>query len=166
MKLYIKQQVFSWKDKFNVKDEQGNDIYYVEGEIAFTHKLHIFNMDNEEVAFVRQEFFALLHKYYVEIDGEEVAEIQRKLSLFTPKYEINGLGWSIEGELFEHDYTILDENGGVIAEISKEWFTWGDSYELDIADSVDPVIVLAVVIAIDAVLADQQTSAAASSINN
>ena len=33
MKLYIKQKVFSWGDKFTVKDEFGNDKYIVEGEI-------------------------------------------------------------------------------------------------------------------------------------
>ena len=30
MKLYIRQKVFSWKDKFKVFDEAGNDKYYVE----------------------------------------------------------------------------------------------------------------------------------------
>ncbi len=28
MKLYIKQKVFSWGDKFTVKDEAGRDRYY------------------------------------------------------------------------------------------------------------------------------------------
>lgn len=33
MKLYIKQKVFSIGAKFSVKDEAGNDKYFVEGEI-------------------------------------------------------------------------------------------------------------------------------------
>ena len=33
MKLYLKQKVFSWKDKSNVKDELGNDKYYIEGKV-------------------------------------------------------------------------------------------------------------------------------------
>ena len=42
MKLYIKQKVFSWGDKFTVKDEAGRDSYYVEGEIfTFGRKLHM-----------------------------------------------------------------------------------------------------------------------------
>ena len=32
MKLYIKQKVFSLTSKFTVKDESGNDRYFVEGE--------------------------------------------------------------------------------------------------------------------------------------
>ena len=30
--------------------------------------------------------------------------------------------------------------------ISKEWFTWGDCYQLDIADSADETLALAVVL--------------------
>ena len=33
MKLYIKEKVFSWGDKFFVKDESGNDRYVVQGEV-------------------------------------------------------------------------------------------------------------------------------------
>ena len=33
MKLYIKEKVFSWGDKFTVKDEYGNDKYFVQGEV-------------------------------------------------------------------------------------------------------------------------------------
>ena len=33
MKLYIKQKVFSWADRFTVKDSSGNDRYFVEGEL-------------------------------------------------------------------------------------------------------------------------------------
>ncbi len=33
MKLYIKQRIFSWKDKSYVCDENGNDRYYVECEL-------------------------------------------------------------------------------------------------------------------------------------
>lgn len=44
--------------------------------------------------------------------------------------------------------------------ISKEWFTWGDCYALDIADSADEMLALAVVLAIDAVHAQANAAAA------
>ena len=44
MDLYIKQKVFSWKDKFSVYDRNGEQRYYVEGEV-FTvgKKLHLYD---------------------------------------------------------------------------------------------------------------------------
>ena len=35
--------------------------------------------------------------------------------------------------------------------IDKEWFTWGDSYVLEIADPADEILALAVVLTIDCV---------------
>ena len=56
MKLYIRQKVFSWNDKFFVMDEYGRDRYRVEGEFfSFGKKLHIYDMADNEVAFIQQK---------------------------------------------------------------------------------------------------------------
>ena len=66
MKLYIKQKVFSWGDKFTVKDEAGRDCYYVEGEIfTFGRKLHVYDMRGREVAFIKQEVWSWMPRYYI-----------------------------------------------------------------------------------------------------
>jgi uncharacterized protein YxjI len=39
--------------------------------------------------------------------------------------------------------------------LSKKWFTWGDSYELDIADPRDEVLCLCITLSVDCVLAAQ-----------
>ena len=33
-KLYIKQKLFSWKERFTVKNEAEEDCYLVEGDVA------------------------------------------------------------------------------------------------------------------------------------
>ena len=45
----------------------------------------------------------------------------------------------------------MDGSGNEVAQISKEWFTWGDCYLIDIAHE-DSLMGLAVVLAIDAVI--------------
>ena len=53
MKLYIKEKVFSWGDKFTVKDENGNDKYLVQGEVfSWGKKLHVYDSVGREVAFI------------------------------------------------------------------------------------------------------------------
>ena len=79
--------------------------------------------------------------------------------IFYEKYEIEGLDWTIEGDFWAHEYRIT-QNGREIVSISKEWFTWGDCYQLDIADSADETLALAVVLAIDAVHAQANAAAA------
>lgn len=159
-KLYMKQKVFSFIDKFTVKDEREQDCYVVEGDalVIGGKKLHIKDMNGTELAMVHQKLLSLMPKFFVIVNGQQVAEIVKKLSLFKAKYLIEGLGWEIKGSVLDHDYTILD-HGKEIVSLHKVWFSWGDSYELTIEDGVDEVMVLAVVIAIDCVQAAQQEAA-------
>ena len=42
MKLLIQEKVFTWSDRFTVKNEAGEDRYYVEGELfSWGKKLHV-----------------------------------------------------------------------------------------------------------------------------
>lgn len=151
MKLYIKEKVFSWNEQFAVKDENGWDKYYVEGELfSLGKKLHLLNINGEEVAFIRQELFTLMPRYSVSVAGHQIAEIRKEFTFFFQRYVIDGLGWEIEGSVWEHQYEIR-KNGRLIARLDKAWFTWGDSYCLDIADPADEILALAVVLTIDCV---------------
>ncbi|MBR5561836.1 MAG: LURP-one-related family protein [Clostridia bacterium] len=160
MKLYIKQKVFSWGAKFTVKDEAGNDRYFVEGEVfSFGRKLHVTDTSGKEVAFIQQKVFSFLPRYFVYVDGKEVAEIVKEFSVLRPRYSIEGLGWEINGDFWSHNYMIT-RNDNPIVTIRKEWMTWGDSYELDISDPRDEKVALAVVLTIDCVMAAQAQAAA------
>ncbi len=158
MKLYIKQKIFSWNDKFSVFDANGEERYFVEGEFfSWGKKLHVYDSAQREAAFIRQEVFTFLPKFIVSVDGQEIAEIVKEFTFFKPKYRIDGLGWAIDGDFWDHDYEIT-KNGSTIVSISKEWFTWGDCYELDIESPEDEITALAVVLAIDCVLEAQRNN--------
>lgn len=161
MKLYIKQRVFSFVDKFSVKDENGTDRYFVEGQIiSLGKKLHIFDSEHNEISLVKQKIVSLRPKFVVEVNGEEVAEIVKKITFFNPQYYVEGLGWNVEGDFFAHDY-VIESNGAEVVSIHKVWVSWGDTFELDIADGNDEVTALAVVLAIDAVLDSQNATSSA-----
>jgi len=59
-----------------VKDEDGNDRYIAEGEFfTMGKKLHVYDMQYNEVVFLSQKLMSLLPCYYVYID-DSVAEPQ------------------------------------------------------------------------------------------
>ncbi len=153
MKLYIKQRVFSWNDKFSVKDRHGEDVYQVEAEIfSLGKRFHILDRNGREAAGVFQKLFTLFPAFEVQIDGSTVAEIVKKFTLFFQSYRVIGPDWEVEGNFWDHEYTIT-HGGSWVASVSKEWMTWGDSYVLDVAREEDALLVLGVVLAIDAVQA-------------
>lgn len=162
MKLYIKEKVFTWGDQFTVKDERGNDKYVVEGEVfSWGKKLHVYDMTGREVAFIKQEVWSFLPRYYVFCGDRQVAEIKKEFTFFFPKYRIDGLGWEIDGSFMAHEYEIT-QSGRTIVSISKEWMTWGDSYELNITNPSDEIVALAVVLTIDCVMEAAATAASSS----
>ena len=158
MKLYMKQKVFSWADTFTVKDQLGEDKYSIKGEVfSWGKKLHVYDRSGREVAFIRQKLWTFMPRYMVSVNGTDVAEIVKEFTFLRPKYSILGPGWDVDGSFWEHDYEVT-ENGSPIVRIRKEWMTWGDTYELDIADAENEVMALAVVLAIDCVLDAQQNA--------
>lgn len=162
MKLYMKQKVFSWRDRFYIKDENETDRYYVEGELfSWGKKLHVFDMNGTEVAFIQQKVLSFLPKFYVYTEGEMIAEIVKEFTFFKPRYSIMGLDWDVSGDFWSHEYEILERNSPVVS-IHKEWFRWGDSYVIDIEEGRNEIHALAVVLAIDAVMAAQSNAAAGS----
>lgn len=165
MKLYMKQKVFALKDRFYVKDESGKDVYYVEGEVfSLGKKLHIYDMAGRELALMQQKLLTLLPKYVVTVEDEVVAEITKEFTLFKPSYKVKGPGWTVDGDIWDHDYKIRRGTDAIV-HVSKQWLSWGDSYVIHIKREVNPVMVLAVVLAIDCVL-DAEGDAAAAANNN
>lgn len=158
MKLYMKQKVFSWKDKFSIYDENGNDAYWVEGEIfTIGKKLNLYDNQNNHLAHIHQKVLSFLPRFFIEINGEDVAEVVKHFTLFTQKFSVTGYNWQVDGDFLAHEYEIHCNNF-TVATISKEWFTWGDAYSVNITDGVDPLPVIAVVLIIDAILEQSDDS--------
>ena len=158
MKLYIKQRVFSWRDRFTVKDESGNDRYSAVGEfISWGKKLHILDANGNEVAFIRQKVFSFMPRFFVEIGGRQICEIIKEFTFFKQSYRIAGLPWHLDGDIFAHEYTLGDNSGRQVMRMAKKWFTWGDSYELDIPDAQNELMCLCVALAVDCAMAVQNS---------
>ena len=156
MKLYIKQRIFSWGDKFSVYDEAGNEKYYVEGEVlSFGKKLHLYDLQESELAYIEQQLLTFLPKYLIYRGGEKFAEVIKEFTFFHPEYTVNGPGWSVRGDFFDHDYEVV-EGDRTIASVSKEWFTLGDAYEITFGSGVDEIAALSVVLVIDACIDAQR----------
>lgn len=152
MKLYIKQSVFTLGERFYVKDENGDNVYYVEGSFLRIPKMFtIYNMRNEVVSVIEKQMFRMLPHYDINVDGRNVT-LKREFTFFKNRFTLVGTDWEIVGDIWDHEYQLVQMRKPIM-NLSKHWFTWGDSYELNIADESDAVLSLSVVIAIDAAVA-------------
>ncbi|MFJ5717841.1 LURP-one-related/scramblase family protein [Neobacillus sp. NPDC093127] len=159
--LYIKQKVFSLIEKFTVKDQQEKDVYYVVGSFMKVPKtFSITNTEREEVALITKKVFSFLPKFFVEVHGREVLTIKKEFSFFKARYTIDAAGIEVQGNWWDMNFQVL-QYGEVVGNVSKEWFTWGDSYKVQILNEAMETVIIALVIAIDCVKADHAAASSA-----
>jgi uncharacterized protein YxjI len=160
MNLYIKQKVFTWRDKFYVYNENGEGIFKVEGELfSWGAKLHLYDAYDRELYFIKQKLMVFLPEYEIYQGENLIARVKKEFSFFKPRLNVTSHRgkYVIQGNFLGMDFQIL-YNNQLLGAIKKEWFTWGDTYCLYIANNEDAAFFTALVIAIDNCLHNESGS--------
>ena len=82
--LYVmKQKIFSFGDDFVIKDDQGRDMFCVDGRaFSFGDKLSFEDMAGKELAFIRQKVFSWGPTYEIYREGQLAAVVKKELFTF------------------------------------------------------------------------------------
>ncbi len=153
MRFQMKQKLFAWGDDFVIKDDDGNDIYFVDGKaFSIADRLSFQDMTGRELAFIKQKLLAWSPTYEIHRDGALAAVVKKELFTFLHcRFTVDVPGpddLSAEGALTDHEYA-LSRGDRPVATVSKKWFSLGDTYGVDIAEGEDPVLILASTVVID-----------------
>ena len=154
MRYLLKQKLFSFGDDFTIKDDAGNAVFQVDGK-AFTllrEKLAFEDLQGQELAFIRERLIALTPSYEILRNGECVAVVKKDLiNLFRCGFTVDVPGpddLEAQGSLLEHEYTFT-RGSRTVATVSKRWFSFTDTYGVEIEGNEDPVLILASTVIID-----------------
>lgn len=157
MKLYIKQAVLVLGGRFTVKDESGTDIFFVEGSFLRVPKqFKIYDKNYNNVAVIDRQMFRLFGHYDINANGKNIT-LKRHFAFFKQSYTIEGINWALEGNFTNHHYEVV-QGKNLIMRLRKHWFTWGDSYELNILDKHDALLALSIAICVDNEIAKDASS--------
>lgn len=153
MRYAMKQKVFSLGDKFAIQDESGADAFYVDGRaFSLGKQLSFEDAQGRELAFIKQKVLSMAPTYEIFRGGEHFATVQKELFTFlhcTFRIEVEDLrDLEAHGNLSDHEYEFT-RNSTPVATVSKQWFTWGDTYGVEIADGKDAILILASTVVID-----------------
>lgn len=153
--LYIKQKLFSLSGRYTVLDEDETPCYFVEGSFMKIPKSYsITNAAGQEVAEITKKMFSFMPKFYVTRQGREIAMIEKELSFFKARYNIHAAGIGVSGNWWDMDFSV-EQGGRTVASIQKEWFKLADTYAIQIHEESYEELIIALVIAIDCVKADE-----------
>ena len=108
MKLYIKEKVFSWGEKFFVKDALGEDKYTVEGPaFSIGKKLYIYDMFGRELAFIQQQLFT---RSFVTMVSRKNRRIGAQISV-EQFFEMEHVAVTLSGKSEESYDGVIDDTG-------------------------------------------------------
>ncbi len=157
---YIKQKVFSLKDRYFVYDKDEQPVYEVNGKFfSVGAELTISDLNGSDLYRIKQRVLSFLGAYDIYENEHLCASIKRQASFFRPKLtvESNENNYKIEGDFWDYNFSIT-KDGHTIGLIKKEWFTFGDSYKLTVNDSESEALFITLVIAIDHCLHNNKNS--------
>ena len=155
MRYLMKQKIFCFGDDFAIKNEAGEDVFFVDGKaFSIGDKLSFQDLNGKELAFIRQKLLAWGPTSEIYRDGELAAVVKKELfTFFRCAFTVDVPGpddYEAQGSFTDMEYTFT-RGGATVAEVSKRWFSFSDTYGVDIAEGEDDILVLASTVVIDMV---------------
>ena len=154
MKLMFKQRLFSWLDSYDVFDQDGSAVYTVKGELSWGHRLQIYDARGEHLGTVQEKVLTLLPRFQLYLGDRLAGTITKEFTFFRPRFTLDCNGWTVDGDLWEWDYQVMDGSRTVMS-LQKQVWNWTDTYSMDIPQPKDALLCLMIVLAIDAAKCSQ-----------
>jgi uncharacterized protein YxjI len=155
MRYVMRQKLLSLADSFTIKDENERDAYVVKGKLfSFGDKLSFLDAAGNELVYIDQRLLNWGPTYELWRGADLLAVVKRQLfSFIHHRFTVDVPGpddLEAEGDFLDHEYAFT-RGDRVVATVSKKWFSWTDTYGIEIADGEDAVLILASAVVVDMV---------------
>jgi uncharacterized protein YxjI len=149
----MRQKMISLGEDFTIEDGDGNPAYEVDGKVmTLRETFELKDLKGNVVATIRGKLVSIRQKMDILRDDAVAATVTKALfSPFRDKFHVevaDGDDLTIDGSILDHEYTI-ERGGDAVAQVSKRWFSFTDTYGIDIADGQDDALILAIAVALD-----------------
>ena len=153
MRYMMKEKLFAFGDDFRIQDQSGRDVFFVDGRaFSIGDKLSFQDMAGNELAFIKQKLLAWGPTYEIWRRGALAAVVKKAVfTFFHCRFTVDVPGpddLEAHGSFTDHEYEFRRDDR-TVATVSKRWFSFTDSYGVDIADGEDDVLILASTVVID-----------------
>ena len=153
MRYSMKEKLFALGDDFTIQDENGRDVFFVDGKaLSLGDQLSFQDMKGNELAFIKEKVFTWGKTYEIHRSGRLAAVVKKELfSLIHCRFTVDVPGpddLEAKGDFLDREYEFTRGDRPVAA-VSKRWFTWSDTYGVDVAEGEDAILILASAVVID-----------------
>jgi uncharacterized protein YxjI len=153
MRYVMRQKMFSFGDDYVVRTADGDDAFIIDGKVfALSDQLSFQDLAGNELAYIRRRILSWGPTFEITRGGETLAIVRKRLfTLLRCRFSVDVPGpddYEAAGSFTDHEYA-FERGGATVATVSKRWFSFTDTYGVDIADGEDDVLLLASTVVID-----------------
>lgn len=151
----MRQKIAAIGDDFWIENGRGEKVYKIDGKAMRLRQTLIFeDRQGNELVKIQERVAHVRDSMEIEdAHGNRVAMVKK--AMITPLRERwsvdveGGPGYDVQGNIVDHEYTV-ESGGQKVAEASKRWFRVADTYGVEVAQGVDPALILAITVVLDA----------------
>jgi len=149
----MKQRLFTLGEDFDIKDEQDQRVFHVDGKMLRVRDTLLFEDAQGREIYKIQEKVARVRDTLNIYRGNQVAASIHKavIAPLRERFDIDIPGHgdlAVQGNILDHEYRI-EQRGRPVAQVSMRWFRIRDTYGVEVAPGEDPLLILAVTVGID-----------------
>jgi uncharacterized protein YxjI len=155
MRFHIKERAWTLREQMTVKDQNGQPVFHVKGKFFHISDNLILtdHSSGEELAHIKQQLLKFTPHYEIQRKNAYKAHLHENFfHLGGDRFKVkldNGSTLHIDGDLFNWDFTINDENNNLWAQVNRRLSLFSDSYAVETAQDVDVPFVIALTITIE-----------------
>lgn len=149
----MREKLVSFGNDFWVETMRGRRAYFVDGK-ALTLRNTLSFQDARGQVLYQLQARALAVADVMAIEdarGRQVASVRKAIVSVRDRFTANLTGApdiSITGNFLAHEY-VMEQGGKRVATVSKRWLTLADTYVVEIDQSVDNCLILALTVVVD-----------------
>jgi uncharacterized protein YxjI len=155
----VREKMLSIGDDLWIENDAGEKVFKVNGKALRVRKTLVFeDTEGRELCKIQGRVVRVRDSMEVEgPDGDRMAMIKKAvISPLRERWVVDrpdAPDLHVQGNVLDHEYEI-ERGGDTVAEISKKWFRVRDTYGVEVRTGNDPVLLLAITVAIDALARD------------
>ena len=150
----MRQKLVSIGDDFVIENEDGDRAFKVNGKALRVRETLVFkDMQGNPLCQIQEKMLRIKDTMEIESpNGERLAMVKK--ALIAPLRDrwvvrvADGPDLDVQGNILDHEYSI-GEGRNKIAEVSKRWFAFADSYGVEVEPGQNDAAILALTVAID-----------------
>lgn len=163
MKKYIfKEKFFKITDNYWIKDEKGQDAFYLDQDFTFMgYKAAVFSPDKKRLFTINKKIISLLPKFFVDFEDGSKMVINKRFTLLRKSIDVDtDFGRiNLKGSIWDYNF-LISLDGKKIGEVNRKFISLTDHYVLSVFDENYTLAMIALVVCLNKIHDDEESATA------